>query len=319
VLKHRFFTAFGTTAAAVVVLVCVVLATAIADDIDQPIRDALDRGDTATAINLIQKDIESDPGYYFNYFVLGTVYFEREDWQKARVQFEKALDEKSKHWESLYYLGLTYIELGMLDEAEEAMSTGRKKSKEIKDKFEDGYGLVKLAQKDYQEADKAFRQALVIDPDNPDYHIHLGDANYYQGIPSLAILEYEKALEADTASTEVFFHWAEACLEMRDYGCAIEKLQIVLAKDSTHARAWNRAAGIYFRAALSSRTRDDRTSRFKDAIGSDSRDSVRTEGCLFLLWQGLVGRAAVCRRRRCAGKARRLGRRSGCRLLDAGS
>ena len=42
------------------------------------------------------------------------------------------------------------------------------------------------------------------------------------GIPALAVGEYEQALQADTASTEVYYHWAEACLEMKDYSCAIE-------------------------------------------------------------------------------------------------
>ncbi|MEE8405327.1 MAG: tetratricopeptide repeat protein, partial [candidate division Zixibacteria bacterium] len=101
-----------------------------------------------------------------------------------------------------------------------------------------------------------------------EYHINLGDANFYQGIPALAIIEYEEALKDDTASLEVYYHWAEACIEMKDYNCAIEKLKIVLTKDSTHAPAWMRAGGIYYKAARSATSRDDRAKRFKDAIGS---------------------------------------------------
>ena len=121
------------------------------------------------------------------------------------------------------------------------MDKGLRKASKLKAWFENGYGLVKLAQEDFQEADRCFRRALAIEPDNAEYHINLGDANFYQGIPSLAIIEYEEALNLDTASLEVYYHWAEACLEMKDYNCAIEKLKIVLTKDSTHAPALMRA------------------------------------------------------------------------------
>ena len=157
------------------------------------------------------------------------------------------------------------------EKAKEVMEKGRKMARDEKHMFENGYGLVMMAEENYQEADRAFRAALVDEPENAEYHINLGDANFYQGIPSLAISEYKKALEVDTASLEVYYHWAEAALEMKDYASAIEKLRIVLSKDSTHAPAWMRAGGIYFKAALSSRQRQERKDRFIDAIGSYKR------------------------------------------------
>lgn len=242
--------------------------TASAEDIPQPIQAAMDAGNTKQAIDLINKEIQSDPGYHFNYYLLGRIYYDTEQYEKAAEQFEIALDNKSKHWESLYLLGLTQIELGKLEEAKESMERGLSKDKNNKSKWEDGLGLVYMKLEQYREADAAFRRALVADEDNPEYHIHLGDANFKQGIPSLAIIEYEKALEVDTAGKEVYFHWAEACLETKDYKCAIEKLRIVLSKDSTFAPAWRRAGGIYFAAARSTRNREERNQRFKDVIGS---------------------------------------------------
>ena len=69
----------------------------------------------------------------------------------------------------------------------------------------------------------------------------------------------------------MYYHWAEACIEMRDYNCAIEKLRVVLSRDSTYANAWMRAGGIYFKAALSTPTYNDRVARFKETIGSYKR------------------------------------------------
>ena len=239
------------------------------DDLKLEILNALERADTAKVIQLLNAEIEIDKGYHANYFTLGMIYFERQQYEMAVEQFEIALKKKSKHYPSLYHLGLCQLKLDQLDEAEKSFSKGQKKAKNSeKGWFENGIGLVMMDREQYQDADRAFRAALISDPNSAEYHINLGDANFYQGIPALAIMEYEKALELDTASTEVFYHWAEACLEMKDYPCAIEKLQIVLKKDSTYAPAWMRAGGMYFRAALSTRTRDDRKNRFMDAIGS---------------------------------------------------
>ena len=242
-----------------------------AQELKEDIATALSTGDTTKAIELLNASIDIDKGYYYNYAVLGQIYYKQMKCQLAKENFEKALDKKSKHFESLYYLGLCYLKMDSLEQAKKLMERGRKKARKEKHMFENGFGLVMMAEGKYEEADRAFRAALVDEPDNPEYHINLGDANFYEGIPSLAISEYKKALEVDTASLEVYYHWAEAALEMKDYTSAIEKLKIVLSKDSTHANAWMRAGGIYFKAALSSRQRQERKDRFIDAIGSYKR------------------------------------------------
>lgn len=238
------------------------------EEIKPEIANALEKGDTALAINLLNQEIDLDKSYYLNYYTLGMIYYNQEHYNKAQEQFLNALDKKSKHYESLYYLGMTQLQLGDIEEAQKTFEKGIKKDKKEGYRFEDGLGLVYLEQKKYEDADKKFRQALIGDTNNALYHIHLGDANLMLGVPYLATTEYQKALELDTAGLEVYYHWAEACLDMKDYTCAMEKLKVVLQKDSTHAPSWRRAGGIYFKAALSSHTRDDQINRFKEAIGA---------------------------------------------------
>jgi len=260
-----------TLLTAAILVICAPFADS-AEEIKPDIRQALDAADTARAIDLLKAEIEIDPGYYLNYYILGRIYYEWQQYTRARDYLQTAVEKKSKHWESLYLLGRCQLALEDLEAAEKTMKEGQQKAKNSeKGCFENGFGLVMMARKNYVDADRAFRAALIIDPENAEYHINLGDANYYQGIPSLAISEYEKALAVDTASLEVYYHWAEACLEMNDYVCAIDKLKIVLQKDSTHAPAWMRAGGIYFKAAMSTRTPDDRKVRFLDAIGAYQR------------------------------------------------
>ncbi len=249
-------------------LILLITSTLHAEEIKAPIANALAAGDTTLAIDILNKDIEVDKSYYLNYFTLGQIYYNQEKFDEAAEQFQKSLKAKKKHYDSLYLLGNTQMKLGDIDAAFESFTLGIKKDKKHKSRFQDGLGLVLMEQEEYSKAETLFRKALVEESNNAMYHIHLGDANFYQGVPSLAIAEYQKALASDTAGLEVYYHWAEACLEMKDYTCAIEKLKVVLTKDSTHAPSWRRAAGIYFKAARSSRSREERKTRFTETIGA---------------------------------------------------
>jgi tetratricopeptide (TPR) repeat protein len=248
-----------------------VVPAAIAETVDQGVQAALDNHDTTLAISLLDRQIQTDPTYHYNYYVLGQIYYNRENYRKACDNFRTALGKKKKHYESLYYLGQCQLKLGDLAGAEKSFSEGLKKAREMKDRFEYGMGLFHMGKQEYQEADRSLRRAIALDSSRAEYHIALGDVNFYQGVPPLAVAEYQIALALDTAGTDVYFHWAEACLDMKDYTCALEKLRIVLSRDSTFAPAWNKAGGIYFKAALSTRERDDRQQRFMDAIGSYER------------------------------------------------
>jgi tetratricopeptide (TPR) repeat protein len=242
-----------------------------AQDLKQSIADVLKVGDTARAIDLLNKEIEIDKAYHVNYFTLGSIYLKQGKFAEARDQFKLAIERKARHWESVYGLGESYFKLGQLDSALKIFDDGRKKAKAERHMFENGYGQVMMEKQQWAEADKAFRQALIGDSTNAEYYINLGDANLKQGVSSLAAGFYEKAIRYDTAGSEVYYHWAEACLDLKDYNCAIEKLAIVLKKDSTFAPAWMRAGGIYFKAGVSSRAREERASRFKETIGSYKR------------------------------------------------
>jgi len=297
VLKERTL----ITLFVVAILIATVPLATLSQEPDERVKQAIESGDIQGAIGLLQSAIEADHSFYFNYYLLGKLHYDQMQYTQAKDQFELALDKKSKHWESLHLYARTLIALGLYEEASEAVNRGLKKAKNLKAVFENAAGLLASAREDYEEADRCFRRALAesetgekkkikdlrnspgtdeerqraIDSliaanakQNAEFHINLGDANFYQGVPGLAIIEYEKALQIDTASTEVYFHWAEACLELKDYNCAIEKLSIVLSKDSTYAPAWNRAGGIYYKAARSSRQRTERKARFMDAIGS---------------------------------------------------
>ena len=243
----------------------------LSQEVKQPISDALVNGDTTRAISLLEDDINMDPSFEYNYYVLGQIYMKRKNFEAALEQFQIAVKKNKKFYEGLYALGLVQLRLDKIDEAEKNFKNGLKKSKKMKAAFHNGIGLVKMAQGELNEADKEIRQAIYFDSTNAEFHINLGTVNFANKIYPLAILEYETALKLDTASLEVYFNWAEACLEMKDYTCALDKLSTVLQKDSTFAEAWMRAGGIYYKAARSTRNFKDAKPLYENTIGSYNR------------------------------------------------
>jgi tetratricopeptide (TPR) repeat protein len=234
----------------------------------QEIVAALEAGDTTLAVDLLEKEIKLNPTYEYNYYALGQIYAKRGNLGEAEKQFQLSYDKNGKFFEGLYALGITQLRLGKLDLAEKNFSQGIKKAKDQKALFYNGMGLLYMARGDYNAADRELRQAIILDSTDAEYHINLGDANFMMKVYPLALAEYEKALTLDTASLDVYFHMAEACLELKDYNCALEKLKMVLRRDSTHAEAWMKAGGIYYKAARSTRDPEEAKQRFNEAIGS---------------------------------------------------
>lgn len=245
--------------------------SAASQELSPSITSALQSGDTAAAISALLAVVADDPAAEQSFLTLGSIYFSRSQYELAEQQYRKAVDLNSKNWEAVSWLGKSLVALERLDDAQTLFEDARKRARKEAHIFENGMGLVYMARKQYSEAQTAFSKAVAANDKIAEYHINLGDAYFYADVAPLAISSYEKALKLDEASTEAYFHWAEACLATKDYNCAIEKLGIVLKKDSSFAPAWRRAGEIYFKAAISSKTRDDRTSRFESVLGSYKR------------------------------------------------
>ncbi len=65
-----------------------------AQEIKAPIAAALEKGDTALAIDLLQKEIEIDKSYYLNFYTLGQIHFAQKRYTKAAEQFQLSLKAK---------------------------------------------------------------------------------------------------------------------------------------------------------------------------------------------------------------------------------
>lgn len=231
----------------------------------------------------LQAKIRNFPKEPLNYFALGKHYYDEGRYLEAREQFEGALKQDRNHDLSNYFLGLTMIQSGELNEAEKLFEKRLKKGKGLMAEYNNGLGMVYLARAQklsdrgdsrdaiFEQASKAdgqFRAAIAFDSENCTFHLNLAEANYLRGVYPSAKAEYEIALSMCPGQSDVSFRFAEACYKMKDYVCALDQVQQAIAADSTNPRAWQMFGAISFGAAAGARTSEDAVAKYKNAIAA---------------------------------------------------
>lgn len=120
-----------------------------------------------------QKAVAIDPKYPFAHYILGNIYFTKEDYQSALPELEKVL-LLAPDFDAAQALGLTYLYLKLPERAkllfEELQISAGKESADLHIVFGQAY-----EQTNYPlEAEREFKRALVINPKQPRASFFLG-------------------------------------------------------------------------------------------------------------------------------------------------
>ena len=157
------------------------------------------------------------PGDAASHWLLGQLYAEQKDWPQAQAAYRQALQIDPESIDAHAGLAQTCEALGQSAEAEAeyqralelrraalSQAAGSKQQpEEDRALAQDRLGYAYLNAGQYDQAIAAFEEALRLRPDEADFHRHLGNAYYWQGVedgrhPSTqidqAITEYETAL-----------------------------------------------------------------------------------------------------------------------------
>lgn len=109
-------------------------------------------------------------------------------------------------------------------------------------------GYVLLASDSLKAAIAAFTQAKEADPDNPNVYEGLGDAYGREGIPVMAIEQYERAVQLDSTRATTAYKLAKAYLKERRYNDAARLYQQSIQRDSGNNAAYLELGRLYFLA-----------------------------------------------------------------------
>jgi tetratricopeptide (TPR) repeat protein len=130
-------------------------------------------GQQDAAIKSWQKSLDLQPGAAGIHLDLGNIYFEMDDFQKARQEWEIAFAGKPVDIPThLMNMGMLYLQLEQYEMAIRAWQ----KASEIKPDDSNLHYHLALAyfkQEQYKDADLEVRECLRLEPDSPNAHLLL--------------------------------------------------------------------------------------------------------------------------------------------------
>lgn len=138
----------------------------------------------------IQQALEIDPHCRGAHFALGFIAWTIRDLQTAEKEFRQELNLNSRLDLVFYYLAETLEVVGKLDEAEAVLS---RMGGEAPNSYLYHFGVGKLNEhkRNFEKAAEGFREAIPLDPKNPEAHYHLALALRRLGETAQANDEFE--------------------------------------------------------------------------------------------------------------------------------
>lgn len=152
-----------------------------------------------TAISLIAKLPDTlkkmrDAHLANYYFLRGSCYERLKNWASAEPDLERSLEINPFQPLVLNYLGYSWVDQGKKVEKGLALIQKALKMMPMESAFLDSLGWAFYKLKRYDEAVDLVSKALLITPDDPDLHHHLGDIYMAMGKKNEAHFEWRKAL-----------------------------------------------------------------------------------------------------------------------------
>ncbi|WNJ16254.1 tetratricopeptide repeat protein [Pontibacter sp. G13] len=233
-----------------------------------------------------QKIKNKDQVYYW----LGMIDYLGENYEGAREDFQKALEEKPRSPIGTAGKGRMEMLDGELADAnlslENALKYGKGKDPEVEFAVAEAYLLG--GRSEIAEAKKILYQTREKYPENPQSYILL--ATYYKqtGVPELAIEEFEKAITIVDNSPSLYASLAELYFEQgketnqgADFKKALDFANQAIELDSEYPPAYRVRAEIRLIQKKFGDARDD-MERYVELTGNDVKARIRYASFLYL-------------------------------------
>jgi tetratricopeptide (TPR) repeat protein len=221
--------------------------------------------ETDKALEEARAAVNADPKFAYARYVLGNIYFNREDYKSALPELEKAF-VLTPNFDVAYALGLTYLYLKEAERAkllfEEIQSTFKKESPELRVLIGQAYEKTNYP----LEAEREFKRALAINPKQEKASFFLGYvilqhggserlaeagkafedelkllpddfySNFFAGVVASSLNDhpkavgyFEKSIKTNSAKAEAYLFLGQSQLELNDLAAAEKNLRQALA------------------------------------------------------------------------------------------
>lgn len=106
------------------------------------------------------------------------------------------------------------------------------------------FGLSAFQRRDFLEAERLFTDALIIEPNNPNYLFYRASARAEQGNKNDAVADLSAAIAIVPTSLPILYRRGELYLEMNDLEKASADFSLVLEDTSDDGRYWRALAHL---------------------------------------------------------------------------
>ena len=182
-------------------------------------------------------------------FLLGTIYLKQDQQDSAKVVFQKGLT--AKEFASFNYIGLGQMDLDNGNPAAAQFNfdqaTKDAKKKDIEQLIYIGKAFTFSEKPDYKKAIVVISKAKLVNPNDPQMLMALGDAYYLDKNQNEAYKSYSNAFDADPTILRAKLQLGVLLKEAKAYGEAKSAFDAVLTTNPNFGPAYRELAETYYR------------------------------------------------------------------------
>lgn len=254
-----------------------------ADPLDN-VKNLIDQQAFSAAKAELAVMISEDPKEPELHYWLGKVYFEEEAYDHAQTTFEAGIDIKNNFYLNrvglsrvLSHTGEKAAAISLLKKVQEDMEYWAKEDKEVDYEMASAY---QDAGK-FKEAEVLLYQLQAVENQNPRSYIALGDYYMAKDIGSLAMNQYEQAIQLDATYIPGYMRIGKLKIEAQAYEEGARMLTKAIELDPEYAPSFRERGELYFRAKQYDKARADYQEYVK-LTGNDLAARHRLAEFLFL-------------------------------------
>ncbi|MHC0446909.1 tetratricopeptide repeat protein [Flavobacterium sp. 3-218] len=221
-----------------------------AQDINQA-KKAIDAEQFDKAKTLLKSIIKAKPSDGEANFVLGNVYLNQSVVDSAKIYYNNGLQASDK--KNLNYIGLGQLDLDAKNtaaaQANFALATKDMRKKDVNEFIYIARAYMNSENPDYKSAVDVLKRALLVDPQNAQALLAIGDAYYGSNNQNDAYKAYRDAFTADNTLLRAKMQLGVLLKGAKSYDEAIKSFNEVIALDANYGPVYRELAETYYKWA----------------------------------------------------------------------
>ncbi|TDE03626.1 tetratricopeptide repeat protein [Flavobacterium sandaracinum] len=237
-----------------------------AQDINQA-KKAIDAEQFESAKTILKSIIQAKPSNGTAFFTLGNVYLNQNVQDSAKIYFQNGLS--AADGAKLNHIGLGQMDLDKNDiagaQAKFALATADMRRKDFEEFIFIGRAYMNAVKPDYKNAIAILSRAAIINAQDAQLQLALGDAYYGDGKQNEAYVAYRNAFQADNSLLRAKMQLGVLLKGAKSYDEASKAYNEVIALNPNYGPVYRELAETYYKIARNKPSQA--ADNYKTAIG----------------------------------------------------